>query len=379
MGESRSHIAEQADSTARRLVVTFHDSLKWLLSDPALFARAVLTADDDHVESHRDFDDRLRAVLPASDMRTLETVANGRQLPGEDFVQLTRWADTRVIYTVDRTLAHALGETDWADTVIPGSVLRALPYPNPLVVLPEPVYEPVDRDVAEHLHTTHGPGNFHEKYVAFTVTGVRDGRWRASSADPDIDGLVLHFFAMCVDDRDRIVEAHISGPDGSQRSLPVTEGMRVMVDPTVDATMAERRTYARSKLRSEDITPGDEIGTLSDRLTNLGLALLTYLVSSDADTSTPRPVRPRKPKRGHSTIGETSVVEVGFTIGRALATAGSTTAGSGTGRTVRPHIRRGHLKNVPYGPRRSLRKIMWIAPTVVNWNGPVDRSTVHVR
>jgi hypothetical protein len=41
-------------------------------------------------------------------------------------------------------------------------------------------------------------------------------------------------------------------------------------------------------------------------------------------------------------------------------------AGNPTGRHVRPHLRRGHIKSQFYGPQRSLRKKIWIEPIMVN-------------
>jgi len=38
----------------------------------------------------------------------------------------------------------------------------------------------------------------------------------------------------------------------------------------------------------------------------------------------------------------------------------------GTGRTMPTHLRRGHFRNQPYGPERSLRRTVFIAPIVVN-------------
>ncbi|MCT9633885.1 hypothetical protein NOX73_32960, partial [Pseudomonas aeruginosa] len=47
----------------------------------------------------------------------------------------------------------------------------------------------------------------------------------------------------------------------------------------------------------------------------------------------------------------------------------STAAGQGLGeigRSVATHFRRGHFRSQPYGPERSLRKVIFIPPVVVN-------------
>jgi hypothetical protein len=43
-----------------------------------------------------------------------------------------------------------------------------------------------------------------------------------------------------------------------------------------------------------------------------------------------------------------------------------------TGRTVRPHLRRGHIKRVHYGPKYAFEKKMWIEPCFVNASSEVD-------
>ena len=40
-------------------------------------------------------------------------------------------------------------------------------------------------------------------------------------------------------------------------------------------------------------------------------------------------------------------------------------AGGHGGGSVRPHIRRGHFRAQPYGPQHSLRRPLWIQPTLV--------------
>lgn len=69
----------------------------------------------------------------------------------------------------------------------------------------------------------------------------------------------------------------------------------------------------------------------------------------------------RKAGKGRSALWSPNVV------GRGFGTARERAAGeSGTGRaTVRPHWRRGHLRNQAYGEARALRKILWIEPVLV--------------
>jgi hypothetical protein len=43
-------------------------------------------------------------------------------------------------------------------------------------------------------------------------------------------------------------------------------------------------------------------------------------------------------------------------------------------RKIRPHWKRGHIKSQPYGPRQSLRKVIWLQPYQT---GVLDRSDAN--
>lgn len=79
--------------------------------------------------------------------------------------------------------------------------------------------------------------------------------------------------------------------------------------------------------------------------------------------------------RGRRTVGKplATTWEIGARLGPVLRQADDAertegAAGGGDGRTVRPHLRRGHWRGVWVGPRDGERRIepRWIAPTVVN-------------
>lgn len=63
--------------------------------------------------------------------------------------------------------------------------------------------------------------------------------------------------------------------------------------------------------------------------------------------------------------GYTKVRVVGTNFARAVSSHGQRDAAS-TGRTVAPHLRDWHFKRQPYGPNRSLRKVIFVNRVVVN-------------
>lgn len=49
-----------------------------------------------------------------------------------------------------------------------------------------------------------------------------------------------------------------------------------------------------------------------------------------------------------------------------------------SGRTVRPHLRRGHIRRQHFGPGREMQKSIWIEPTFVNGLVPDEREAYNV-
>lgn len=73
-------------------------------------------------------------------------------------------------------------------------------------------------------------------------------------------------------------------------------------------------------------------------------------------------------KTAENNLANQGYVRVRF-VGRHYAESAGAKAVSeamGTGRTMPTHLRRGHFRNQPYGPERSLRRTVFIAPIVVN-------------
>ena len=91
-----------------------------------------------------------------------------------------------------------------------------------------------------------------------------------------------------------------------------------------------------------------------------------------SDTADPHLVEQAKSglKPGTRKTAERTLINLGYIkvkfIGHQFA---SSTAGlefGQSGRTVATHFRRGHFRNQPYGPERSMRKVIFIPPVVVN-------------
>jgi len=166
-------------------------------------------------------------------------------------------------------------------------------------------------------------------------------------------------------------------------------GMRV-VTPLVDASLEQRSRWAFQDMCQS--APAAMLGfadrgqalAMVEEMTRMGLSLLMYLVSDAADVEPdPGPVRRRRVQAGSMGPGRAAgkVLQVGFRVGAGLrAHQGRAAAarGAAAGRTVAAHVRRAHWHTFRVGPGRTGSKVRWVAPTVVNWSGPPDVTTVHV-
>lgn len=388
-----SFLAERADRISRNLYSDTVTMMSVFLRDPEWYASTIVTNDDDPLP-----DGGINAVLAArltdAEQTYLQRISDlTRATPGEDLIALTRWARTRVCYVIDPDTARAVQQTDWDTTVIPGDVLRRLPHPNPLVVLPEPVRLP---SYADDGATVVGI----EEYVAFLILGAKPPRRRCSTTDPDCDRYVLHFLGYVLDPVTGKPEI-TSGPayDGGVRNVKSVLGMRALVSLD-DATMADRQEFAVRDVLSlgwasrVGFKDDDHAAQATRDLVALGLALTVFLVTDDLDTttSTVTPRRkgssPKKPTRAATgDTDATTVVEVGYRLGAALRNAGhghDSGRGSGDGkRTVRPHLRRAHLHRFWKGPRKEpasrYQVLHWIPPTPVAYKDDElpDTTQIH--
>jgi len=93
----------------------------------------------------------------------------------------------------------------------------------------------------------------------------------------------------------------------------------------------------------------------------------------DALSSTVMPGRVKSIENSLLKAGYRKVRFVGRTFADSVASRAIHEA-IDTGRTLATHFRRGHFKRQPYGPERSLRKTIFVAPVVVNAGKGDDQS-----
>jgi len=302
-------------------------------------------------------------------------------MPGTAAFKLRRWAHTRIIYIIDKDTALAVSDTDWASTIIPGEVLRNLPHPNPLIVLPKPLFLAAEEGAAE-------------KYEAFIVLGINQSNGQVlDTHDPAATGLTISFIGTVVDaDTHTDLIANQTDPKTGQIRSSVQMAGLMMSTPFKDLTMTERRESVKQEIG--DLPPAlrtgfnsvDDAMSESSDLVGYALALLVYLTTSEFDSEktkvTSKTKNSKKNGRKNVNSGDSeasTVVSVGYRMGAALrqAKTSNSEAQGTSGRTVAPHIRRAHLHTFYRGEGHSERFVKWLPPMGVNVDGALENTQVH--
>ncbi|QLY33951.1 hypothetical protein H0264_18495 [Nocardia huaxiensis] len=268
------------------------------------------------------------------------TVVNTLQEVLLDADRIFLWLQHRVVYRVYPELAESLLGTD-TGTSIPCEVLRRIPHPDPFIAFPTPIPGPpplIDRPLAKP-----------PVYVGMLVTGLTNELTLCSTADPR-----LHMLTVALVGRVSFVGAGEPRYPSFGIEIPCM-AQRFTIDEMIEAHLAIRSSAG-------DAT---ELELSAYRL---AVSLLLYICSDRRDMSGGAEVLGRRTKH-HTPQAPSTVVDVGFDIGpklfaaRTHASEGST----GSGKRVRPHIRRAHWHTYWTGPRdQSTPEVRWLHPILVH-------------
>lgn len=388
MTKTKADIARSADRRAREMVDAFAEHATLYISDPHTYAQTVLALDDaGRGVTRKQFTDAIAQVLPAKDLKVLVAVSEGLgELPSETHVQLTRWRRGRRIFAISPEFYELLRDTEFGDEPIPAQVLRAIAqrYPDPMIVLPEPIYAPVGPGPMSYLGEMTGHTQLRERYDAFLLQGGRVGHGsqalRCSSAEEDITQLQMIWLARIVDEHDRPVTGIVPAIGGGGLvSLPVVESMRVIIDVSTERTFDEHVQFSLNGMMATHDSDPEQLVVLHNALVRTGIVLLSYLASDSADIDQAIAAPERKPKKRRTPAQHdtpATVLPVGYRIAAQVHQAttrpgpvSSEPGSQGSVRSVRPHTRRAHMRNQPYGPGRSLRKLIWVPPSIIRGSG----------
>lgn len=272
-----------------------------------------------------------------------------------------KWRQNRIVYTVDPGLAVELADTDPSGT-IPARLVNRLPHPNPYLALPEPFTVPISGS------------DERARIVGAFVGALADGPTGVivPTGDPAAEHLRLILPGIVEDARGR----PLRNPDGT---IAVTWSYLTMLGH--EQTMTEMIEQVAARVRQGSSIDGlPRPGDLAAIAVRLFAPLITYLCAANADYRQAPAVATRRRADGSARPGKPPrVIEVGYHIGPQLAAARRAeraALATGTGGTVRPHVRRAHWHTYRVGPGRAEKVVHWLAPIAVHPDQEATKATV---
>lgn len=262
------------------------------------------------------------------------------------------WEKTRVVYDVDPDLTASLLDMEM-DAEFPGEVLRHLPHPNPMFIFRKPI-ESVN-ELGQRAQVR-----------GFLVAARPAPNRVTSTAEVDQFEDCVYLVTAIVDNYDE---------DGAKEPYPTHVELFA---PTARGITSVRKMLSGDTAIVREATVGEPASRADEDLTDfvrrlsvLMISHLLYVCCDKPDIESGSVPAPRKAKKsGARPERPARVHRVGWREGPAIrdfhqkvARLRSTGA---TGRTVIPHVRRGHPHTFRWGKGRVFTKVKWIPPLLVN-------------
>ena len=285
------------------------------------------------------------------------------------------WGQTKVVYAMDDDLFGYLSESSMSS--IPTEVMKAIPHPNPYVLLPTPDRTDPDADYySRHIGTPWG---------AFVFGRYRDADLMCSTSDERREDLGLLFLG------------DIHEEDGGVRqqaircTVPLT-GSTLTVENVVERTIARFRF--NDDLGEEH---RDKFEAWLRKYVGLVFNSLLYVCTDQPDVASYRPAFNKAGKVKRSARRQVArphpddineIVKLGFRMGPALNEARrrreqdqTQQPGVGTSSRQPPHQRRGSYRTYWTGAGRRVPRLRWVAPYWVSQDllDEVEAPTAVVR
>ncbi|MEU0214991.1 hypothetical protein ABZ281_07640 [Streptomyces sp. NPDC006265] len=292
--------------------------------------------------------DEARLPESRSDMLWFESMLSSACMVGAAKI----WRRTRVVYDVNPDFGASLVDME-LDAEFPGEVLKRLPHPDPVFVFREP-----------HIRTM--PSGEDVAVRGFLVTCRPSMNSVASTMHVDLeDDETPYLVVMIVDVLPK------SGKD-KRRGFVELKVPRRDGKTTVGQIIGEIGIFHGT--HDGYATPNDETA-LKRFLSEAALIAVSHMLyaccdNPDAEEAS-APAHATRVKKGSKPKRQTRVLRLGWRLGPAIRRFNAgierlRALGPSTGRSLLPHVRRGHPHTVLYGVAKSLRKVKWFPPTLVN-------------
>jgi hypothetical protein len=286
----------------------------------------------------------------------------------QDVAVRNLWQRGRIVYPIDSDAWESIGAASPSST-IPPTTLHTLPHPDPLLVFPKPIL--LDHEDKER-----------QRVVGVYVNGTRaraDGKGEVpcSTHHAAVQGWTMTFAGL-VEDRDGRPVMY----DAKTRDIMWTRTTVRLGEKTTLGSLAEGALERFNAIQGH-LAFGrhrEDLPLLLSRAINM----LIYLGAVNADLQPLPATAPRPRMSGRGKAAELEVVQVGYRVGaqlRAWQERLEQERGPGTGKTVKPHIRRSHDHTFRYGPGRRQSYVKWLWPIPVNMgpNGATETTIIPVK
>lgn len=204
-------------------------------------------------------------------------------------------------------------------------------------------------------------------------------------ADPNFDNIELHqIMHWCLNGK-KLIESFRRSNEAYTQSLQNGDNKA-----TVGATTIS--TMPGVSMSEEELEKNQNYNAKMESYLRIAVSAAYYLASKNAEIKEvkipkeKRPILASKPGMKPKKVN-VKTYNVGFVIGKSFEKQLSTTAAeyekhksaAGTGRSVRPHVRRAHWHHYWVGEGRTRLEVRWIEPTFVlpEGKGEVEIATVR--
>lgn len=316
-------------------------------------------------------------VLPPSSSQAAKQVREAVFI-AQDAAMRRLWQRHRIVYDIDPQLWEELGESD-PGTLIPRDLLTRLPHADPFIAFPVPLLIPIDKEHRQRVEGFFVTGDTF--YTGPDLPGIDRPRVQCSTSAPGVTGnLTLTFGGTVETYQGRTVKAGLVGDDVDDMVFTRCT-LRVATLPA----SGEPTLGALIESIAAEFSVAPEAGGWDDKVPTMlrhAVSALFYICAVNADLRPlPAVAARRQASRDAKAKKPARVIQVGFNVGAALRayrrTPEGAERGAGTGRSVRPHVRRSHFHTYRVGAGRRETIVKWLAPIPINVGGKNDgKSTV---
>lgn len=279
------------------------------------------------------------------------------------------WRAAKTVYNFAPEFLRTLAETE--DAPIYSDIMMRLPYRDFVMNLPTGSHHDA-MFVHIEFDASHGPNDVDTLFLIVPF-----------KANPNVDNIELcQCMQWCLNGK-KLIESYRRNNDAREQAFQNGTDSATVNDATVS-------NVPGAVLSEEELQKQREFNAGIEPYLRVAVSAAYYLASKNAEikeVKIPKEKRPVLVSKPGATPKKVNVktYNVGFVIGKSFemqlvsgAEYQKSTA-TGTGRTVRPHVRRAHWHHYWVGEGRTRLEVRWIEPTFVLPEGKREIKIATVR